>query len=229
MDELNNPSDSILPHVRTDIIKYLKGSEHGQIDRMNITQFYNPKAGHFLKFQAGILEPMFSGFGSEYLFKPFDKDFALGAEIWKVKQRAYDMRFDHLDYETITGHINLYYQEPKSKVLFTIRGGRFLAKDSGINFNFSRRFKNGFTVGAFFAKTDISAKEFGEGSFDKGFYFFLPFDLLSNKYSKRIVPWGLRPITRDGAAFLEHSYNLFSVAEQASYEALERDFDELYD
>ena len=38
--------------------------------------------------------------------------------------------------ETVTGFINLFYKEPKTQVLFAIRGGRFLAKDSGINFDF---------------------------------------------------------------------------------------------
>ena len=75
------------------------------------------------------------------------------------------------DYKTVTGHINLYYQEPLSRIIFTIRGGKFLAKDSGINFDFSRKFSSGLRIGAFFAVTDISKEEFGEGSFDKGFYF----------------------------------------------------------
>ena len=228
-NELNNPSDSILPRVRTDIIQYLKETEDFQIDRMNIAKFFNPKRSYFLKLQAGILEPMFSGLGGEFLYRPFDKDYAAGFELWHVKQRAYDMRFDHLDYETITGHINLYYQEPKSKVLLTVRGGKFLAKDSGLHFNFSRRFKSGFTVGAFFSKTDISDFEFGEGSFDKGFYFYIPMEIFNSKFSKRTIPWGLRPVTRDGAAFLGHSFELYGVTEQANYEALVRDFDHIYD
>ena len=34
-------------------------------------------------------------------------------------------------------------------------------------------------AGIFFAKTDISEFEFGEGSFDKGFYFWLPIEAFS--------------------------------------------------
>ena len=109
-----------------------------------------------------------------------------------------------------------------------MRGGRFLAKDSGIHFDFSRRFKSGFTMGAFFSRTDISALEFGEGSFDKGFYFLLPLELFSNKHSKETVPWGLRPLTRDGAAFLDIGYDLYGVTEQAQYNAMNRDFNDIY-
>jgi len=149
--------------------------------------------------------------------------------MWYAKQRDYNMMFDHLDYSTITGHMNFYYQEPKSKILLNIRGGRFLAKDSGIHFDFSRRFKSGFTMGAFFSRTDISAREFGEGSFDKGFYFLFPLEIFSKEHSKQTVPWGLRPLTRDGAAFLQIGYDLYSVTEQAQFNALERDFDDIYD
>ena len=91
--------------------------------------------------------------------------------MWQVFQREYDQMFKTRDYKTLTGHLSLYYQEPRSNVLFHIKGGRYLAKDSGITFDFSRIFRSGLRLGAFFTLTDISDEEFGEGSFDKGFYF----------------------------------------------------------
>ena len=42
-------------------------------------------------------------------------------------------------------------------------------------------------MGAFATKTDISAYEFGEGSFDKGIYFSIPLDIVS-KIIKKIMP-----------------------------------------
>ena len=81
--------------------------------------------------------------------------------------------------------MTLYFQEPRSRILFKLMGGRFLAKDSGIHLDLSRSFKSGFRIGAFrIAKTDISYAEFGEGSFDKGFYFSLPIDIFFSEYSK---------------------------------------------
>ena len=44
-----------------------------------------------------------------------------------------------------------------------------LAGDKGVTLDLSRRFKSGFTMGVFATKTNLSAEEFGEGSFDKGF------------------------------------------------------------
>ena len=93
---------------------------------------------------------MFAGIGGEVLYRPFHQNFAIGAELWRVKQREYNMMFRFLDYQTTTGHINFYYREPRSQILLTLRGGRFLAQDSGLNFDFSRRFPSGVIIGAFF-------------------------------------------------------------------------------
>jgi hypothetical protein len=110
-----------------------------------------------------------------------------------------------------------------------MRGGRFLAKDSGINFDFSRRFPSGVRIGAFFSRTDISKLEFGEGSFDKGFYFHIPVDIFFDKYTRGYTGFGLRPLTRDGAAFITHSHHLWGITEQAQSANITRDWEDLYD
>ena len=53
--------------------------------------------------------------------------------VWsyrQVYQREYDQMFGTRDYDTVTGHLSFYYQDPRSNVLFHLRGGRYLAKDS---------------------------------------------------------------------------------------------------
>jgi len=232
MDDLKLASDSILPHVRTDIVKYLKQSRNLSIQRMQLTKFNQISPSIFYKFSAGILEYMFSGFGGEALFKPFDKNFAIGVEAWKVYQRNYDQMFgilDDVDYKTTTGHISLYYEEPKTNILFKIKGGKFLAQDSGISFEFTREFYSGFRLSAFFTLTDISEEEFGEGSFDKGFSFFIPLEIFSNSYNSRNFGWGLRPITRDGGAMLNHGYNLWGVAHKSNKNRFNKHIADFYD
>lgn len=222
-------SDSVLPHVRTDIVRYLKQSSDFNIERVQFNYFYKASPNLYTKISGGLLESMFAGIGGEVLYRPFDRNWSIGAEIWSVKQREYEMLFDFLDYETVTGHINFYYKEPISQVIFTMRGGRFLAKDSGINFDFSRRFSSGVRIGAFFTRTDISKQEFGEGSFDKGFYFHIPIDIFFSKYTSGYTGFGLRPLTRDGAAFISHSHHLWGITEQAQAENLTRDWSDFYE
>ena len=146
-----------------------------------------------------------------------------------MKQRQYDQRLKFRDYETTTGFINFNYFEPNSKVQVKLKGGRFLAEDSGLYVDLSRRFKSGLRMGVYAAKTDISRAEFGEGSFDKGFYFFIPIESFFTNYSKGATGFGLRPVTRDGAAVLFHGHDLFGITDQGSSHSILRDWDDLYD
>ena len=228
-DELKLASDSIIPHVRTEIVNYLKQSRAFGIQRVQFNYFMNPQKSFYAKLSAGILEEMFGGIGGEVLYRPFDRNYGIGVELWKVKQRAYNQMFEFLDYETTTGHINLFYKEPTSNIILALKGGKFLAGDSGINVDFSRRFESGLRIGAFFSVTDISKTEFGEGSFDKGFYFYIPVDIFFQNYSKGTTGFGLKPLTRDGAATLVHSHHLWGITEQAQKINIDRDWDDLYD
>jgi hypothetical protein len=228
-DELTLLSDSVLPHVRSDIVKYLKASREFHIKRMQLNYFQSPAKNIYYKLSAGILEEMFSGYGGEIIYRPFFANYAIGAEIWDVRQRDYDMLFSNLDYKIVTGHLNYYYTFPTSQVTFALKGGRFLAGDSGVNFDFSRRFKTGLRIGIFFSRTDISKEEFGEGSFDKGFYFQIPLDVFFQNYSKGLSGFGLRPLTRDGAQYLNHALSLYGVTDQGQFQNIYRDRDGIYD
>jgi len=227
-DQLKLKSDSVLPHVRTDIVEYLKNTRSFGVKRAQLNMFNNPLPNIYTKISAGILEEMFGGIGGEALYRNFSSNYAIGIELWKVKQRDYRIPFRFRNYETTTGFLNFYYQEPNSKITLLVKGGRFLAEDSGFNFDFSRRFSSGLRIGAFFSLTDISEGEFGEGSFDKGFYFHIPLNIFSQEYTKAMSGFGLRPLTRDGAAILNHAYNLYGVTEPGQRLNIERDWDDLY-
>lgn len=229
MDRLKLPSDSILPHVRTDIVQYLKQSREKAINRLQFNYFMNPYKDIYAKISGGLFESMFGGFGGEILYRPFYSNFALGIEAWQVKQREYDQLFKFRDYNTVTGHTTIYYREPKSRVLLRLSGGRYLAKDSGITVDLSRRFRSGLIMGIYASLTDISKEEFGEGSFDKGFYFWIPIQTFYSTYKKGNTGWGLRPITRDGAQRLIHGYHLYGVTDQSSSYNIRKDFADFYD
>jgi hypothetical protein len=227
--EIKLASDSIIPHVRTDIVKYLQQSNKFNITRMQVNYFQNPLEDVYTKISGGILEPMFLGVGGEAMWRPFGASYAIGAELWRVKQRAYRQLFSTRKYQTTTGHFNFYYREPNTRVLAHIRAGRFLAEDSGLAFNFSREFKSGANMGIFFSFTDISKEEFGEGSFDKGFFFNLPIQMFFDKYSRGMTGFGLRPLTRDGAQVLVHAQDLWSTTYGATKNNIMKDWDDVYD
>ena len=84
-------------------------------------------------------------------------------------------------------------------------------------------------MGVFFSLTYISKAEFGEGSFDKGFFFNLPIQVFFQQYSRGQTGFGLRPLTRDGAQFLVHAQNLWSTTYQANKAQIINEWDGFYD
>ena len=154
----------------------------------------------FVRADLGILEEMFGGLGGEVLYRPIDKRYAVGFSLHKVKQRGFKQRFSFRDYSNITGHLSLYYDLPVG-INSQISIGEYLAGDKGLTLDLSRRFKSGFTLGVFATKTNLSAEEFGEGSFDKGFYISVPTKMLYSDYTSGNISFGLHPLTKDGGAF----------------------------
>ena len=132
----------------------------------------------------------------------------IGLEAYRVYNRAVDLRMNFLDYETTTGHINLNYHFDDLGLIANLSFGKYLAKDNGYTLDLSRITKSGFRAGIFFSRTNVSAEEFGEGSFDKGFYFQIPFNLFSKNYTQQSFDFKLRPLTRDGGAKLENDKRL---------------------
>lgn len=228
MNDLKLPSNSILPHVRTDIVDYLKSSREFSFRRMQLNYYKQISRSSYLKLSGGILESMFNGYGFEYLYRPYNKNFGIGLEAWEVYQRSYDQMFKTLDYQTVTGHLTIYYEIPRTNILFAIKGGKYLAKDSGFTFDFSRSFTSGLRIGAYFSLTDISEEEFGEGSFDKGFYFWIPIESFTSKFSRKSFGWGLRPLTRDGAQQIIHGFPLWGVTDPSSYINFKNNINDFY-
>ncbi len=215
-EKQSRPDSPYLPNVRTEIIQYLQDSEE-YITRMQLDYIWSPKKDIYTKISGGILEQMYAGFGSEILYKPFDKNYSIGMNLYTVKKRGYDQKFKMLDYKTTTGHIEFNYYIQNLGILANISYGQYLAKDKGFTFDLSRQNKYGFRAGIFFSNTDVSALEFGEGSFDKGFYFQIPFEFLTSNSRGDYFNFKLRPLTRDGAAKLEVGNDLPGLIFNSTY------------
>ena len=215
-EKVSRPDSPYLPNVRTEIVRYLQES-NTYIDSLQLDYFFSPKQNLYSKISAGIFEPMYAGIGGEILYKPFNKNYSIGMELYKAKKRDYDQKFKLLDYEVYTGHLIFNYYLPRLGILTNLTYGRYLAKDVGYTFDISRKNKYGFRAGIFFSNTNVSEIEYGEGSFDKGFYFQIPFDFFSKSYSTNHLNFKLRPLTRDGAAKLEVGNDLGGIIFNSSH------------
>ncbi len=225
-NRLRLQSDSVLPHVRTDIAQYLSQGKTA-IAHLQGDYSFNIVPNVYGHVYGGLLEEMFAGVGGEMLWRPYNSGFALGAEVTYAAQRGYDQLFDLRQYRTVTGYITAYYTLPGNHVDASVRVGRYLAKDFGATFELSRRFDSGVRAGAFATVTNVSAARFGEGSFDKGFYLSIPLDLLYTRHVRSNIGVEYRPLIRDGGAQLIVRQPLIGTTEAMRTGNFARDWDGL--
>lgn len=208
--DLQLESDSQLPKVRSDIKNYLKDGEQALV-RLE-TNFIEQLSPHWYgRVSAGIFEEMFGGVAGELLYRPSNPRWALGVNVNRVRQRDFNQRLTFRDYEVTTGHVTAYFEFPRPSVLLKLSAGQYLAGDRGATLEISRQFANGVRIGAFATKTNVSAAQFGEGSFDKGIYFVMPLDALLPRSTTGAGSFLLRPLTRDGGQMVRDGRSLYDT------------------
>lgn len=228
------PDGTDLKRVRTLSREYLEDTV--RVNHAQLTYFDHFGQGIYSEFYGGYLESMFAGVGSEWLYRPLNNNWAVGMDINYVAQREAGSMFgiyrDEVHYDntinrnyrvqtgTATGHATLYWQ-PQFWSLFDnsllkVSAGRYLSEDVGVTVDFSKQFNSGVIVGAFATKTDLSADEFGEGSFTKGFYISVPLEMMTAKHntSRAAISW--MPIQRDGGQMLSRQHRLFEMTDARS-------------
>ena len=211
-DKFQYTAPSNLQRVRTFTREYQVTSDL-TMPYLQLTHVRKLGERQYASAYAGYLEPMFAGFGGEWLYRPFASKFAFGIDANWVRQRDFDQKFSMLDpaYSVFTGHGTLYWNTGWNGVQVQASAGRYLAGDIGATLEMSRRFKNGLVLGAFATKTNISAAQFGEGSFDKGLFVSIPFDAMLTRTTSQIANFTWRPLLRDGGAKLARRETLFNL------------------
>lgn len=229
------------PRVRTMFRAYVHDNTL-RLNRLQLTWFEQLSDNIYSQSYGGYLEMMFAGVGSEVLYRPLDTNWAVGADINVVSQRDPDSWFgvyeeDYFFYDEsscdeaipscqafvlsqgVTGHVTGYYMpewEFLDGTLFKVSAGQFLGGDIGARLDVSKQFNSGVIVGAYVTKTDLSAEEYGEGSYNKGFYISIPLDVLTVKPSTGRASVSWEPITRDGGQMLNKLHNLFETTDARS-------------
>jgi len=213
-DKFRYDAPSRLPRVRTNIRRYMT-EEDLTLPNLQLTGTRQLARDTYGMVYAGLLESMYAGAGGEVLYRPLNERWAVGVEANWVKQRDFDQRFSFRDYSVATGHASFYYTwGEERRVVTALSAGRYLAKDWGATLAVSRAFDNGVTMGAYATKTDVSSKDFGEGSFDKGIYVSVPFDFLLPRSTRARANFAWNPLYRDGGARLARSYGLYQMTSE---------------
>lgn len=225
-DKFRYDAPSNLPRVRTNIREYLTSSDVA-IENLQYTHTLKLERDLYAMAYIGLLESMFGGAGGELLYHPHNYSWALGVDANWVRQRGFRRDFSLRDYSTWTGHATGYLRTGYHDVLVKGSVGRYLAGDYGATLDLSRQFDNGVTVGAWATKTNVTAEQFGEGSFDKGIYFTFPFDAFFARSTNTLGTMVWNPLTRDGGARLGRYYQLYDLTQGANVGDFNRGFQDI--
>lgn len=209
-DKFKFSGSSQLPRVRTLIREYLT-TRRLTVPQLQITHARALGDDLFAMGYAGLIETMYAGVGGELLYRPVDSRLALGVDINAVQQRDFTQGLSLRDYRVNTGHVTAYWDTGWQNLLVKFSVGRYLAADVGATLDMSRVFDNGVSLGAYATKTNVSAAQFGEGSFDKGIYVNIPFDVMLPRSSSSSATLVYAPLIRDGGARLGRQHGLYDL------------------
>ena len=196
-----------LPRVRTYLREYLMTSRT-TLESLTLSKSERLGRDWYASVYAGYFESMFGGVGSEVLYRQPGSTWAVGLDVNRVQTRSFAQDFDFRPYQYSTGHLTAYWATPFEGVHASLSVGQYLAEDQGATLTLSKRFANGSIIGGFVTKTNVSAEEFGEGSFDKGIFWIVPFEAFLTSPSRFVAGFSWKPLTRDGGAKLVRPLNL---------------------
>lgn len=211
-DGFTYTAPSELPRVRTHMREFVTTSRV-TIPNLQFNQTARLGEGLYALAYAGWLEPMFAGVGAELLWRPLNSRWAVGLDLNLVRKRDFEQDLGLQDYEVKTGHLTVRWDTGWHDWVAGVSIGQYLAGDRGLTVDLARVFPNGTRMGLWATKTNVSAAQFGEGSFDKGLYLTVPFDAMFSSWSGSAMTVAWQPLIRDGGAKLQRGASLWGLTD----------------
>ena len=213
---VKQPSNSNLPHVRSDVAEYLRGGRFS-LSRILLNKYDAPAERVYTRMSAGLYEDMFRGVGGQVLYLPKDSRWAADMAVDALQQRGFKGLLDSRDYKTVTAIGSLHYRLPHD-ITVTARAGRFLAKDTGVRVEFKRRFQSGIEVGAWYTHTngnDITTPGTPSKPYqDRGVFLSVPLNSMLPMDTQSTAGFAISPWTRDIGQMVASPGDLYDMFER---------------
>jgi len=201
VSDVTTPSNSTLPHVRTDVATYFQERNLVTLNSLLLNKYVQLGRGVYSRWSGGYYEEMFGGAGGQILYLPGAGNWATDLTVDWLRQRDPYADLSFTDYSVVTALAALHYRIPSLGITTTARAGRFLAKDDGVRIELKRRFRSGIEVGAWYTLTngnDITPPGSpGNPYYDKGVFLFVPLNVMLTKDTQATSALSLAPWTRD--------------------------------
>ncbi|MBM3198448.1 MAG: YjbH domain-containing protein [Chlamydiae bacterium] len=216
-----NPSHMFV--VRSDSMKYYQTSSV-HLEQAFLQRSWNLGRGCFYRLAGGYFELAYAGAATELLYYPAGSSWAFGVECATVWKRHYEglgffhkvAKFDgtktqYFPFTGVQAFFDIYYQCKPLSIDFTIKAGRFLAKDLGARFEVGKTFLNGVRFALWYSLTNANEELNGHRYHDKGFSFLIPLDMCMKQSSRNYVGYAMAAWLRDQAASADTGKKLYSI------------------
>lgn len=218
VSKLSTPSNSLLPHVRTDINEYLREDPRLKVNSLLLSRYFKPAQRVYGRVSAGYYESMYAGLGGQVMYLSERSSWATDLSVDWLRQREPGSDFGFRDYSVVTILGALHYPFPTSGVTATARVGKFLAKDEGVRFELKRRFRSGTEIGAWYTYTnekDITNPGSPERPYyDKGVFISIPLSSMLTKDTQQRATLSVSDYTRDVGQMVESPGDLYRLLER---------------
>jgi len=206
-------NNSTLPHVRSDFGEYAKAPRL-RMDHLLLNRVFQPSERTYARLTGGWLEQMYGGVGGQWLYVERGTPWAFDLSVDAVRQRDFRDQFAFRDYQTVTALAAWHYKLPYQST-FTVRTGRFLARDYGARFEIKRRFRIGMELGAWYTVTNAVDTGVNPGNYrDKGVFVSIPFEALLPNDTRVVTGFSLAPWTRDPGQMVNSPVDLYQMLEK---------------
>jgi hypothetical protein len=224
------PGDDIgtLPPVRSQSDRYYSGWQP-KLMRLTGDYLFKLNPDTYGRASLGYIERAFAGVSTEVLWKPVQQNWGLGAELNYVWQRDFEgLGFGYYDYDVVMGHASLYWDTGWYDIEAQVDLGRYLAGDWGGTLALTRQFANGWLIGAYVTKTNVSAEEFGEGSYNKGVVLNIPLRWTTPFETRQTIVGDLTSLGSNGGAQLNVANRLYPTVREYDKRRLERSWGQFW-
>ena len=218
VSDVRQSSNSVLPHVRSDIGDYRREGDRLRLDSLTVNRYRLVAERLYSRVSVGYYEEMYAGAGGQLLYLPAISDWAADVAVDGLRQRAPGEALGFRDYRVVTSLVSLHYRVPEHGVTATARVGRFLAKDEGMRFELKRRFRSGIELGAWYSVTnerDITGPGTPDNPYrDKGLFASIPLAPMLTRDTRERANMAIADYARDVGQMVISPGDLYRLVEQ---------------
>lgn len=204
------------------------------IEHATLNGFFTPTPDVYIGAQAGLIDERFIGFGGELLYRPFDKPWAIGFDLWGTARRSsfegngftWDSNNRH-----VSAFINGYYDFQNRPYNLGLSLGRFIDGDYGGELTAAYKPKAGWRLEGFARYSDEANRTLDNSTthMETGLRLTIPLEQLRGVPANSRATFEESPFGRDKRQRVDNQYPLYTLTDPWSSANIYQNWNDIID